>query len=183
MYPVLDMDDFTKFGTYSFLKDLYLSNYTNPTFVNKKIQKFFEDPTNINYFIRFPFQCSIDIEKVKDIFKHFSFEILYSYDIKWEFIAKKKYLTPDGFIETKASEDVLLGNSLKKNGVELKFLPSMKINHFCRTEIQLVKLNMEKLGSFFVKTRKLEPSLRYSFLAESKWYILLIFFLDHLFPH
>ena len=112
MYPVLDMDDFTKFGTYSFLKDLYLSNYTNPTFVNKKIQKFFEDPTNINYFIRFPFQCSIDIEKVKDIFKHFSFEILYSYDIKWEFIAKKKYLTPDGFIETKVG----IMNQLSNDG-------------------------------------------------------------------
>jgi len=89
---------------------------------------------------------------------------------------KEDFLRSDGFIETKASEDILLSNSLKKNGVELKFLPSMKINHFCRTEIQLVKSNMEKLGSFFVKTRKLEPSLRYSFLAESKWYILLIFF-------
>jgi len=89
---------------------------------------------------------------------------------------KEDFLRSEGFVETKASEDVLLGNSLKKIGVELKFLPSMKINHFCRTEIQLVKLNMEKLGRFFVKTRKLEPSLRYSFLAKSKWYIFLIFF-------
>ena len=69
MYPALDMDDFSQLGTYRFLKDLYLSNYKEPSFVNNKIRKFFEDPTNTNYFIRFPFQCHINIEKVKNIFE------------------------------------------------------------------------------------------------------------------
>lgn len=101
MYPVLDMDDFSQLGTYRFLKDVYLSTYEEPSFVHPKIKKFYEDPINKNYFIRFPFQCHIDIEKVKNIFEYFDFEISYSYDFKWEFIAKKKYLTPDGFIDTK----------------------------------------------------------------------------------
>lgn len=80
---------------------------------------------------------------------------------------KDDFLQSGGFIETGAAEDSLLGSSLRKNDVEIYFIPESQIFHFCRTEIKKVVRNMEKLGHYFVISRRKDPSLSHSGFTRS----------------
>jgi len=68
-----------------------------------------------------------------------------------------------------------LGEHLKKIGVDISFVPEMKILHLCRTDIERVKANMKKLGRFFVMTRMTNPSMTYSSLATGRKKVPVIF--------
>jgi len=86
------------------------------------------------------------------------------------------FLKVGGFNKTPTGEDVLLGNSLTRAGVKLTFIPELQIHHFCRTTVNKVLSNTKKLGKGLVITRKIAPSLPYSKLTKSRWFISLIFF-------
>ncbi len=88
---------------------------------------------------------------------------------------RETFLQAGGFPDLRASEDVLLGESLKKAQVGIQFIPEVKIKHLCRTNLQRVRANMELLGKYFVRTRQKEPSTPYSFLIKNKSLIGLIF--------
>jgi len=89
---------------------------------------------------------------------------------------KKVFEQTGGFVESEASEDILFGESLQKEGLKLYFVPQIMVRHLCRTDLNHVKKNMEKLGKFFVKTRKREPTLPYSWLTQGRFFMPLIFF-------
>jgi len=88
---------------------------------------------------------------------------------------KKDFLNAGGFSESESNEDVLLGEHLKKIGIDIYFVPEMKILHLCRTELERVKANMKKLGKFFVMTRMANPSIAFSSLATGRNKVPVIF--------
>ena len=88
---------------------------------------------------------------------------------------KDDFLRAGGFVESEASEDVLFGMSLKRAGINLRFVPEMQVLHLCRTSLKSVLRNMEKLGRYFVKARRREPSLPYSFVLKNRIFLPSIF--------
>jgi len=89
---------------------------------------------------------------------------------------REVFFKAGGFKKTPTAEDVLFGDSLKQIGVNLMFIPELKIQHFCRTKMKKVLLNSKKLGRGFVITRTISPSLPYSKLIKTRWLISIIFF-------
>ncbi len=81
-----------------------------------------------------------------------------------------------GFNRIQNSEYVLFGHSLSQIGVKIMFIPDLKIQHFSRTKIHKVYSNTKELGKGFVIARRIAPSLPYSKLIKSRWFIPLIFF-------
>ena len=80
-----------------------------------------------------------------------------------------------GFTDLRASEDVLLGQSLRKVGIKLIFCPEIRILHLCRTRMDQVSTNLNLLGKYFVSTRREAPSLPYTFLTKNRMFVPLIF--------
>ena len=90
--------------------------------------------------------------------------------------SKKAFLKTSGFSEERISEDVMFGESLKKAGIQVFFIPQVQISHLCRTEIKKVSDNMKTLGKYSVRTRKAIPSIKYSSLMLHRSMIPLLFF-------
>ena len=88
---------------------------------------------------------------------------------------KDDFLRAGGFVESEASEDVLFGISLRRAGINLRFIPEMQVLHLCRTSLKNVLKNMEKLGRYFVKARRKEPTLPYSFILRNRIFLPSIF--------
>lgn len=81
-----------------------------------------------------------------------------------------------GFVESRASEDFIFAAKLKNLGIIPYFVPEIKIQHICRSELAKVMSNMETLGKFFVTSRKIEPTLPHQNLAKNKLSIPVLFF-------
>ena len=88
---------------------------------------------------------------------------------------KDDFLRAGGFVESEASEDVLFGISLRRAGINLRFIPEMQVLHLCRTSLKNILKNMEKLGRYFVKARRKEPTLPYSFILRNRIFLPSIF--------
>ena len=88
---------------------------------------------------------------------------------------KADFLQVGGFVESAASEDVLFGMALRKAGLNLRFVSEMQILHLCRTSLNHVLKNMEKLGRYFIKARKRDPTLPYSFVLKNRIFLISIF--------
>ena len=78
-------------------------------------------------------------------------------------------------MDAKASEDVLFGESLRKNCSEILFVPNMVIKHLCRIKKQKLLSNMNLLGTYFVTTRKINPEIKYANLINNAFYLPFIF--------
>ena len=89
---------------------------------------------------------------------------------------KTDFLKAGGFPEYRISEDVVLSQSLQKNGIKIIFVPELKIHHLCRTDFQKFLSNQEMLGTFSVRNEKIIKT-NYSKLISSRWTVPLIFFL------
>jgi len=80
-----------------------------------------------------------------------------------------------GFTENPSSEDVLFGESLRRAGINPIFVPTIRIEHLCRTDKDKVLKNMKLLGKYSVRARRNNPSLAYSSIFSSKKLIPIIF--------
>ena len=87
---------------------------------------------------------------------------------------KNDFIQTGGYPEYRISEDVVLSQSLKKNGVKIIFVPELKIRHLCRTKLEKFLANQKVLGAFSVKIGKKYES-NYSKLISSRWKVPLIF--------
>jgi len=88
---------------------------------------------------------------------------------------KESFQKIGGFMDAKASEDVLFGEALRKNGFKIWFMPNVMIKHLCRTKKQRLLSNMHLLGNYFVATRKINPDVKYANIANSTFYLPFIF--------
>jgi len=91
-------------------------------------------------------------------------------------VKKETLLRVGGFTEMHSGEDVLFGESLRRAGVEVLFIPEIQILHLCRTNLNMVLSNMKKLGKGFVIARRIVPTLKFSYLIKSRYLIPTIFF-------
>lgn len=88
---------------------------------------------------------------------------------------KNAFMKSGGFTDLHACDDVLFGESLRKVGVEPYFIPEMHIKHLCRTELKKVLNNMKLLGTYSVRTRRVETNVPFQFMIKSKWLIPIVF--------
>jgi len=88
---------------------------------------------------------------------------------------KKNFLKIGGFIDARISEDVVFGESLRKNGSKIWFIPNIMIKHLCRTKKQVMLSNMKLLGKYFVVTRRTYPEIKYTNLINGTFYVPIIF--------
>jgi len=89
---------------------------------------------------------------------------------------KESFEKSGGFEESESSEDFLFGMALKQAGIQPYFIPEMQIQHLCRTSMNKVSKNMEKLGKFFVLSRQKNPSLPHTFFLQNRLFIPFLFF-------
>jgi len=86
-------------------------------------------------------------------------------------ITKKAFDLAGGFPDLRFAEDAVFGESLKRVGIKVNFVPELKIIHFGTTEKSKFLSKFELHGKYFVRTYRNRPSLWYGFLAKSKWFI------------
>lgn len=86
------------------------------------------------------------------------------------------YYKSGGFGDLRVSEDVLFGESLRKAGIQAIFVPDVQIFHLCRTQTNKLSSNMRLLGKYFVRTRRVAPSIPYTSLTKSRLFLPIIFF-------
>jgi len=79
-----------------------------------------------------------------------------------------------GFRDVGLSEDVFFGLSLKNVGVDLIFIPELKIRHLCRTDLNKFLLNYKKLAKYSVGTSEEVPKI-YRVLSKTRLSIPLFF--------
>jgi glycosyltransferase involved in cell wall biosynthesis len=79
-----------------------------------------------------------------------------------------------GFRDAGLSEDVFFGLSLKNAGIDLIFIPELKIRHLCRTELNKFLSNYEKLAKYSVGERVEVPKI-YQRLSKTRLTIPLFF--------
>lgn len=87
---------------------------------------------------------------------------------------KESFLKTKGFSDEWLSEDVLFGEHLKNQNIESFFIPQVQIDHFCRTKLDDVLVNMKRLGKYSVRTRKL-VNAKYGGLLLRKILIPIVF--------
>ena len=80
-----------------------------------------------------------------------------------------------GFTEMPSSEDVIFGESLRQVGINPMFVPTIRINHMCRTDKEKVLKNMRLLGKYSVRARKKNPSMAFSSIMNSRKLIPFLF--------
>jgi len=73
-----------------------------------------------------------------------------------------------GFPEERLSEDVIFSERLKDIGITLMFIPEMSVRHLCRTKFKQVSSNMRMLGRYYVRNRRIIPSLQHGSLVNSR---------------
>jgi glycosyltransferase involved in cell wall biosynthesis len=79
-----------------------------------------------------------------------------------------------GYRDVGLSEDVFFGLSLKKAGIDLIFIPELKIRHLCRTDLNKFLINYEKLAKYSVGTSEEVPKI-YRRLSKTRLTIPLFF--------
>jgi len=89
---------------------------------------------------------------------------------------KKALLKVGGFIEVQTGEDVILGGLFSKTGIEIFYIPELRIKHMCRVELKKILTNTKKLGRGLVITRTIDKSIPYKKFIRSRLFIPLIFF-------
>jgi len=89
-------------------------------------------------------------------------------------ISREAFFKTSGFSDKRLSEDVLFGENLKSNNIDAYFVPQMQIFHMCRTKLKKVLGNMNLLGIYSVRTRKL-VNVKYGSLLLRKIFIPIIF--------
>ena len=87
---------------------------------------------------------------------------------------KDVILNAGGFTNSRMSEDVVFGHSLKKLGVKITFVPELQIIHFCRSELKKQTSNGLLLGTYCYRTSRLVPSI-WTNLTKSRFFIPLVF--------
>ena len=87
---------------------------------------------------------------------------------------KDVFFKVGGFSEQPLSEDVAFGNSLTKAGINIVFVPELKVNHLCRTEYNRYISNMKLGGKYSIRASKDIQSI-YTSLSRSKWLIPAVF--------
>jgi glycosyltransferase involved in cell wall biosynthesis len=87
---------------------------------------------------------------------------------------KESFFKTKGFSDEWLAEDVLFGEHLKAQNLEAFFIPQVQIHHLCRTKLDLVLCNMNRLGKYAVRTRRLVKA-KYSSLLLRKFFIPLVF--------
>lgn len=90
-------------------------------------------------------------------------------------IRKVAFEKTGGFIQERASEDVLFGEELKKARIDSFFNPRTMINHLCRTEKDKFLSNMGLLGKYSVRARKMIPNTKYGKLMTSSKFLPILF--------
>ena len=90
-------------------------------------------------------------------------------------ITKEAFQKTAGFSESRISEDVVFGQSLKDAGIEPFFSPQVQISHLCRTEMSKVSANMKMLGKYSVRARKINPKIKYGTLMSNRIFIPILF--------
>lgn len=88
---------------------------------------------------------------------------------------KKTFKITDGFVEFPASEDILLGKSLKKNKVKTFFIPNMQIFHYGKTNHTDFCSHMNIIGKYSVITRKNNPGLSYRWVLTRRYFLPILF--------
>jgi len=88
---------------------------------------------------------------------------------------KEAFEKTGGFTEIPSSEDVLFGESLRQAGINPVFVPTIRIDHLCRTDKDKVLKNMKLLGKYSIRARKNNPSMAYSSLMNSRKLIPFLF--------
>ena len=88
---------------------------------------------------------------------------------------KEAFEKTSGFTEIPSSEDVLFGESLRQAGINPIFVPTIRIDHLCRTDKDKVLKNMKLLGKYSIRARKNNPSMVYSSLMNSRKLIPFLF--------
>jgi len=88
---------------------------------------------------------------------------------------KEAFEKTGGFTEIPSSEDVLFGESLRQAGINPIFVPTIRIDHLCRTDKDKVLKNMKLLGKYSIRARKNNPSMVYSSLMNSRKLIPFLF--------
>jgi glycosyltransferase involved in cell wall biosynthesis len=91
-------------------------------------------------------------------------------------LTKEVFLKVGGYADIRASEDVLMGDSLKRSGINIYFIPKMSLKHYGRTTLPKLKKNLEMLGRYFVRNRRQAPTLNYPYIINNKIFVTLIFF-------
>ena len=87
---------------------------------------------------------------------------------------KESFFKTKGFSDEWLAEDVLFGEHLKAKNIEVFFIPQVQILHLCRTDLDSVLSNMNRLGKYAVRTRRLVKA-KYSSLLLRKYFIPLVF--------
>lgn len=90
--------------------------------------------------------------------------------------SKEVFLKVGGYTDIRASEDVLFGDSLKRVGIDIYFIPEMSLEHFGRTTLPKLKNNLELLGRYFVRNRRKAPTLNYPYIINHKLFVISVFF-------
>jgi len=88
---------------------------------------------------------------------------------------KQSFLKAGGFTQERLSEDILFGESLRREGINQFFVPELEIKHLCRTDPKKFLANHKVLGKYFVRNRRRNESEQSRFLINSKFFIPIIF--------
>jgi len=89
--------------------------------------------------------------------------------------SKEVFMKAGGFSEERLSEDILLGQSLRHDGVNQIFVPELKIKHLCRTQSNKFLSNHKLLGRYFVRNKKRGESEQSQLLISNRFFIPIIF--------
>ena len=101
--------------------------------------------------------------------------------VKWvpsanQVCKKDVFLHVGGFTEKSLSEDVIFGNSLRKAGFNIVYVPELKMLHFCRTKLTQYLENQKLLGKHVIIAGEKDPTI-YQKLARNKWNAPSMFFI------
>jgi len=88
---------------------------------------------------------------------------------------KKTFQIVGGFTESHSSEDVIFGESLKKNRIKAFFVPKIQISHLGKTNLSNSLSHMRLIGKYSSRARLKVSSLPYTLLFTKRYFIPIIF--------
>ena len=89
---------------------------------------------------------------------------------------KENIISVGGFFDVPSSDDVFLSNALKEKGIDIYFIPEMKIEHFGLNNKDKFLSKFRRRGRGFVDTRKKLDHVKYKFLTKNKISIIALIF-------
>ena len=90
-------------------------------------------------------------------------------------LTRKSYDLTGGFPEVYSSDDVEFGELLSKKGISLYFIPEMKIQHLGLQDKNKFLAKMKRRGIGFIRTRKKQSTLPFSFLSTHRLFVPMIY--------